>query len=171
MTNYCSLQQYPRITWSYYLLSADETFPPEVKAIYLPWFQLSPEGSKALSSYIRHPWPHSSASPAFTFTIEVKLRFRDLLRQISLSPSSPLGRYLYPLLYHYPQFAFVSPIYICNLFYASAIPLSVPAFARTLCIIVAYPHLGLMRVFPPRLRYVKCFPDFWLWDLWDRNQL
>ena len=31
----------------------------EVKAIYLPWFQQSPEGSKALSFYIRHPWHQS----------------------------------------------------------------------------------------------------------------
>ena len=42
---------------------------PEVKAIYLPWFQLSSEGSKALSSYIRHPWHQSSSDSLGPFRL------------------------------------------------------------------------------------------------------
>ena len=57
---------------------------PEVKAIYLPWFQLSSEGSKALSFYIRHPWLQSSLDFLGPF------RLLKVIKRIPLR--SPLGR-------------------------------------------------------------------------------
>ena len=116
---------------------------PGVKAIYLPWFQLSSEGSKALSSYIRHPW-HQSSSESLKAIQTSQVRKNPL--------SSPLGRYFYipycitiPSLHLYQN-------YICNLF---MLPPPMPSERHSLY--VAYPHL----VSEPSLWPIPVFVSYW----------